>query len=49
MPNPREAIYDVLMAKKQRRELEQKQQDLYDEWNQENQLARSAAELRAKR
>lgn len=49
MPNPREAIFDVLQAKKRRREQEERmrsgktQQEALEEWNDRNQLARSAA------
>lgn len=49
MPNPREAIYDVLIAKRRRRKEERLKLQAYVEWNHENQVARSAAALKAKK
>jgi len=54
MPDPREAVYDVLLSKKRRAEEEREiaqarnknaetLKDLYDEWNDNNRRARSAA------
>lgn len=48
MPNPREAIFDVLQAKKRRRDEEKRvhdgksQEEALEEWNEKNQTARRA-------
>jgi hypothetical protein len=54
MPNPREAIYDVLQSKQRRREEEERiygksKEEAYQEWNEKNQRARSAAALKDSR